>query len=90
MVKNPPVMQETWVPGREAPLEKGMATYSVFLPGEFNGEMSLEGCSPWGRNELDTTEQLTLSLFLLTWIMNLQGEDRPLSGQPGIGFSFCL
>ena len=30
MVKNPPVMQETWVPslGQEDPLEEGMATHS--------------------------------------------------------------
>ena len=26
-------------------LEKGMATHSVFLPGEFNGQRSLEGYS---------------------------------------------
>ena len=33
LVKNPPAMQETWVrsPGWEDPLEKGMATHSVFL-----------------------------------------------------------
>ena len=33
MVKNPPAMQETWVQflGREAPLEKGMATHSSIL-----------------------------------------------------------
>ena len=32
-VKNPPAMQETWVPplGGEEPLEKGMATYSSIL-----------------------------------------------------------
>ena len=35
-VKNLPVMQETWVQylGWEDPLEKGMATTPVFLPGE--------------------------------------------------------
>ena len=35
-VKNPPAMQETWVQslGWEDPLEEGMATHSVFLPGE--------------------------------------------------------
>ena len=27
-----------------------------FLPGEFHGQRSLVGCSPWGRKELDTTE----------------------------------
>ena len=36
MVKNPPAMQETWVGSLrwEDPLEEGMATHSVFLPGE--------------------------------------------------------
>ena len=28
----------------------------VFLPGEFHGQRSLAGYSPWGRKELDTTE----------------------------------
>ena len=37
--KNPPTVQETWVPslGWEDPLEKVMATHSSILPGE----------SPW-------------------------------------------
>ena len=42
----------------------------VFLPGESPGQRSLAGYSPWGRQESDTTEQLTLSLFTLgkqTW-----------------------
>ena len=34
-----------------------------FLLGEFHGQRSLEGYSPWGRKELDTTERLTLSLW---------------------------
>ena len=33
----------------------------VFLPGEFHGQRSLEGYSPWGHKEMDTTKQLTLS-----------------------------
>ena len=33
----------------------------VFLPGEFQGQRSLAGYSPWGRKESDTTEWLTLS-----------------------------
>ena len=57
-VKNLHAMQETWVRslGWEVPLEKGMATPSplVFWPGEFHGPYS-----PWGRKELDTTEQLS-------------------------------
>ena len=61
-VKDLPAMRETWVPslGWEDPLEKGMATHSVFLPGEFHGRRSLVGYSPWGRKESDTTERLSL------------------------------
>ena len=49
MVKNLPAMGETWVQslGQEDPLEKGMATHSVFLPGKFHGERSLAGYIPW-------------------------------------------
>ena len=28
----------------------------VFLPGKFQGQRSLEGCSPWGRTESDNAE----------------------------------
>ena len=37
--------------GFKDPLEKGMAT--DFLPGEFQGQRSLVGSSPWGCKELD-------------------------------------
>ena len=36
----------------------------VFLPGEYYGPRKLVGCSPWGCEEWDTTERLTLSLSL--------------------------
>ena len=42
--------------GQEDPLEKGMAATSVFLEGEFHGQRSLVGYSPWGRKEMDMTE----------------------------------
>ena len=43
MVKSLPAMQETWVQslGQEDPLEEGMATILVFLPGESHGQRSL-------------------------------------------------
>ena len=49
LVKNLPAMWETWVQslGQVDPLEKGMATHSVFLPGKFHGERSLAGYIPW-------------------------------------------
>ena len=40
----------------EDPLEKGMATTPEFLPGEFHGQRSLAGYSPWGHKELDMIE----------------------------------
>ena len=58
-------VQETQVQslGQEDPMEKGMATHSVFLPGKLHGQRSLVGYSPWGHKELDMTEQLTFSFF---------------------------
>ena len=58
-VKNPPAMQETWVQslGWEDPLEESMATHSSILALRIpHGQRSLVGYSPWGRKELDRTE----------------------------------
>ena len=49
--------------GLEDPLEKGIATTPVFLPGEFCGRRSLVGYSPQGRKGADMTEQLTLARY---------------------------
>ena len=56
-------MWETWVRflGWEDSLEKEMQPTPVVLPGESHGRRSLEGYSPRGRKELNTTER-TLSL----------------------------
>ena len=63
MVKNLPAMQETQVQSLdwEDPLEKGMATTPVFLPGEFHEQRSLAGYDPWGHQESEMTGQHTLS-----------------------------
>ena len=57
-VKNLPARQETRVRSLdwEVPLEKGMASTPVFLPGEFHGQRTLVDYSPCGHKELDTTE----------------------------------
>ena len=47
----------------------------VLLPGKSHGQRSLVGCSPWGREEMDTTEQLH-SHFSLSCIG--EGNDNPL------------
>ena len=66
MVKNLPAMQETqvWSLGQEDHLEKGIATTPTFLPGEFHGQRSLVGYSPWGWKESDATNPFTLSQWL--------------------------
>ena len=58
MVKNLPAVQETQVQslGQEDPLEKGIATTPIFLPGKSQGQRSLVDYSLWGRKGLDTTE----------------------------------
>ena len=67
VIKRLPALQETQVRslGQEDPLEKGMATSLVFLPGELHGQRSLAGYSPWGCKELGMTERLTLSYFMV-------------------------
>ena len=47
--KDLPAIWETRVQslGGEDPLERGMATHSRLLPGEFHGQSSLAGYSPW-------------------------------------------
>ena len=61
MVKNLPAIQETQVRslGREDPLEKGLATHLSILAWRTLGQSNLEGYSPWGHKESDTSEQLT-------------------------------
>ena len=58
MIKYLPAMQETQVQslGWENPLEKGMATHSSILSGEFHGQRSLEGYSARDHKESDMTE----------------------------------
>ena len=61
----------------------------VLLPGKSNGQRSLVGCSPWGGEELDTTEQLHFH-FSLSCIGEGNGNplqfsclENPRDGEPG-------
>ena len=59
MVKNLPAIWETWIRslGWEDPWRRERLSTPVFWSGEFHGLYC-----PWSRKELDTTEQLSLSL----------------------------
>ena len=60
VVKNLPANaeDETWVPslGGKIPWISKWQPTPAFLPGKSHGLRSLEGYSPWGRNESDKTE----------------------------------
>ena len=58
MVKNLPAMHKTHVQScvGKIPCRRKWQPTPVFLPGEFHGQRSLAGYSPWGHKELDTIE----------------------------------
>ena len=63
-VKNPPanagnIGDMGLIPGSgRFPWRRAWQPTPVFLPGETHGQRSLEGYSPWGRKELNTTEAI--------------------------------
>ena len=65
MVKNLPAIQEMWVDSwvGKIPWRAKWLPTLVFLPGESDGQRSLEGYRPWSCKQWDTTEQLTFSCF---------------------------
>ena len=73
MVKQLPVMRETWFQfqGREDPLGKDMATQSSTRAWKTHGQRSLAGNSPWGGQESDTTS-LSLSWFVQESCMDVR------------------
>ena len=85
MVKNHlPVMQETWVPslGQEDPLEENLATHSSILAWRIPIDRGAWWAySPWGGNELDTTEQLNNNrhTFLTETLKILEIDEKILS-----------
>ena len=73
-IKNRPAMQETQVQSLvgKIPWRRECQPTPVFLPGEFHGQGSLVGYSPWGGKELNMTERLTLSHhFFSKWCWSL-------------------
>ena len=69
MVKNPPVMWETWVRSlaQEHPLEEGMATHSNILAWS---KRSLVGYSPGSHKESETTERLNTAQHKTNFTIN--------------------
>ena len=82
-VKNLPAMKETWVRslGWEDPRRRKWQPTPVFLPGEFYGQRSLAGYSPYGHKELDMTEQLSLH-FICHWASLVAQTGKNLPAMP--------
>ena len=59
-VKNPPQCRRRGfnLQVRRIPYRRARQPTSVFLPEESHGQRNLEGYSPWGHKELDTTGRL--------------------------------
>ena len=71
MVKNLPAIRpvfDPWV--GKIPWRREQLPTPVFWPGEFHGQRSLAGYSPWGHREQDTTEQLSLHFILYSGSTN--------------------
>ena len=52
-----------WV--KKIPWRRKWQCPPVFLPGEFHGQRSLVGCSPWGCKESDMTEHASIHIYSL-------------------------
>ena len=50
--------------GQEDPLGRKWQPTPVFLPGEFHGQKSLAGYSPWSCKKLDTTEHTHTHMYV--------------------------
>ena len=76
-VKNLPAVRKTRIYSmgqEEFPVRKWQPT-PAFLPGEFHGQRSLVGYSPWGPTD-SATEQLTLMLTLKKLLSLMGGYQK--------------
>ena len=53
---------------------EGKQHTSVLLPGEFLGQRSLAGYSPWGCKELDTTEVTAAAAYCILLLPELEAS----------------
>jgi len=53
---------DPWV--EKIPWSRKWQLTPVFLPGKRHGQRNLVGCSPWGRKESDTAEQLSTHTYI--------------------------
>ena len=66
-----PAIQETWVRSWVGKMlwRREWQPNPAFLPGDFHGQRSLAGYSPWDHKESDMTKQLTLSCSIYVMVL---------------------
>ena len=89
MVKNLPAVLrpgfDPWV--GKIPWRREWLPTPVLLPGEFRGQRSLAGFSPWDHKESDMTKQPSLLFLKQTKLISASGPLHLLVSFPGIFFS---
>ena len=92
MVKNLPAMQETCARylGWENPLRRNWQLTPGLLPGEFHGQRSLVGYSPWDPQELDMTKRPTHTRWKREHLMSSKFHNSTLTFFFQISFLFPL
>ena len=56
-------LEQDLCPAFDKPWKRQWQPTPVLLPGKSHGQRSLVGCSPWGREESDTTERLHFHFY---------------------------
>ena len=74
---------EPWI--RKIPWRREWQPTPIFLPGEFHGQSSLAGYSPWGRQEFDTTELMAPHSSALAWKIPRTEEPGRLQSMGSLG-----
>ena len=95
MVKNLPAKARDTrdacsIPALERPPRGGKWEFSVFLTGKFHGQRSLEGCSPRGHKELDTTERVNTQHTQVKLLFRITHALPPLHLHEDIHFFLFL
>ena len=70
------------VPVEKIPWRREWHPTPIFSPRESQGQRSLAGYSPWGHNELGTTERLRLSLSYAYWYEDNTSETSDHQRKP--------
>ena len=84
IVKNLPAVQDTGFHPWVGKICWRTESTPVFLPGEFHGQRSLAGYSPWSRKESDTTERLTHNTKTMSFGKSQVEQRKLLRPNPGL------